>query len=332
MTFQVPGSRLRPATAGLAVALRAKAARFQVRVRGSWFGSRFAVRGAKAVAIGVIAALVSWTTTTAQRPVGDASGGEAVIVIGGCEMRDAVSFHRCATEKATTYRLGRLAGGVPDFRGYWRSRNLNAAYNVEKAPAEFGIPASGGHIIDTGDGLIPYKPEALARRNELRGRGFDDPQAHCAPSGAPRKGVTLFGWKIIQPAGHVVFLYESMHDYRVIPTDNRPHLPARMKLWHGDPVGRWEGNTLVVDYRNINGRQWYDMSGNFQTEHTHVVERYTRFDDNAILFEARIEDDTIYTRPWTLSFGLERNTEAGYYQLEYACHEGERDLQHLDGN
>jgi hypothetical protein len=313
MRFQVPRSR------------------FQVRVRGSRFGSGFGVRVAMAVTFGVGAALLSWTTTIAQRPVGDASA-EAAIVIGGCEMRDAVSFHRCATEKARTYRLGRLAGNVPDLRGYWRSRNLNAAYNVEKAPAEFGIPASGGHIIDTADGLIPYKPEALARRNELRGRGFDDPQAHCAPSGAPRKGVTLFGWKIIQPAGHVVFLYESMHDYRVIPTDNRPHLPARMKLWHGDPVGRWEGNTLVVDYRNINGRQWYDMSGNFQTEHTHVVERYTRFDDNGVLFEARIEDDTIYTKPWTLSFALERNTEEGYYQLEYACHEGERDLQHLDGN
>jgi len=289
------------------------------------------MRSTRLCLVTAIAAVVGWAAVSGQRPVGDAPAGEPVIVIGGCEMKDALSFHRCATEKARTYPVRRL-GTVPDLRGYWRSRNLNAAYNVEKAPAEFGIPASGGHILDTPDGLIPYKPAALARRNELRGRGFDDPQAHCAPSGAPRKGVTLFGWKIIQPAGHVVFLYESMHDYRVIPTNNRPHLPARMKLWHGDPVGRWDGNTLVVDYRNINGRQWYDMSGNFQTENTHVVERYTRFDDNGILFEARIEDDTIYTKPWTLSFALERNTEEGYYQLEYACHEGERDLQHLDTN
>jgi hypothetical protein len=184
-------------------------------------------------------------------------------------------------------------------------------------------------FIDTPDRLIPYQPWALARRNELRGQGANDPQAHCAPSGAPRKNVTLFGWKFVQPEGYVLLLYESMHDYRIIPTNNRPHIPARIRLWHGDPVGRWEGDTLVVSYRNLNGRHWFDMSGNFQSENLHVVERYTMYDPDAILFEARIEDDTMYTRPWTLALAFERNTEEGYYQLEYACHEGERDLQHL---
>jgi hypothetical protein len=265
-----------------------------------------------------------------QRPAGD-TGPQQALVIGGCSLADVVEFHTCASEKAKSFVPPRTSDDVPDFRGYWRSRNNNAAYNVEPAGATFGIPASGGHIIDTPDRLIPYQPWALARRNELRGKGFDDPQAHCAPSGAPRKNVTLFGWKIIQPAGHVLFLYESMHDYRIIPTNGRPHLPPAIKLWHGDPVGRWDGDTLVVDYRNLNGRHWFDMSGNFQSEHIHVVERYTMYDPNAILFEARIEDESMYTRPWTLAFALERNTEEGYYQIEYACHEGERDLQHLAG-
>jgi hypothetical protein len=265
-----------------------------------------------------------------QRPAGD-TGPQQALVIGGCSLADVVEFHACASEKAKSFVPPRTSDDVPDFRGYWRSRNNNAAYNVEPAGATFGIPASGGHIIDTPDRLIPYQPWALARRNELRGKGFDDPQAHCAPSGAPRKNVTLFGWKIIQPAGHVLFLYESMHDYRIIPTNGRPHLPPAIKLWHGDPVGRWDGDTLVVDYRNLNGRHWFDMSGNFQSEHIHVVERYTMYDPNAILFEARIEDESMYTRPWTLAFALERNTEEGYYQIEYACHEGERDLQHLAG-
>ena len=71
----------------------------------------------------------------------------------------------------------------------------------------------------------------------LRTKGFEDPQGHCAPSGAPRKNNTLFGWRIIQPKGYVTFLYESMHDYRIIPTDGRKHLPASIKMWHGDPVG-----------------------------------------------------------------------------------------------
>jgi hypothetical protein len=72
------------------------------------------------------------------------------------------------------------------------------------------------------------------------------------------------------------------------------------------------------------------MSGNFQTENTHVVERYSMIDADTILFEATVDDAALYTRPWTLAFSLERNKEEGYYQLEYACHEGERDLQHLD--
>ena len=120
-----------------------------------------------------------------------------------------------------------------------------------------------------------------------------------------------------------------MHDYRVIPTDGRPHLPGMVKLWHGDPLGHWDGNTLVVDFTNLNGRHWFDMSGNFQTENIHVVERLTLIDPDTIHFEARIEDPTMYTRPWTLAFPFVRNKEEGYYQLEYACHEGERDLQHL---
>ena len=281
---------------------------------------------------GVIVALAALLLSPAagQRPAGDTRPEQAVI-IGGCALADVMTFHACATAKAKAFTPPRTRENTPDFQGYWRSRNNNAAYNVEPSPATFGIPASGGHIIDTPDHKIPYRPEALTRREQLRGKGFDDPQAHCAPSGAPRKNVTLFGWKIIQPAGHVLFLYESMHDYRIIPTNGRPHISPAFKMWHGDPVGKWEGNTLVVDYRNMNGRHWFDMSGNFQTENIHVVERYTMYDANAILFEARIEDATIYTRPWTLAFALERNTEPGYYQLEYACHEGERDLQHLAG-
>ena len=173
------------------------------------------------------------------------------------------------------------------------------------------MPPTAGEIIDPADKKIPYQPWAVAKRNELRTKGFEDPQGHCAPSGAPRKNNTLFGWRIIQPKGYVTFLYESMHDYRIIPTDGRKHLPASIKMWHGDPVGHWEGDTLVVDYTNLNGKHWFDMSGNFQSENIHVVERYTMFTPDTILFVATIEDSTLYTRPWTLAFSLERNKEPG---------------------
>lgn len=256
-------------------------------------------------------------------------GAAQTLAPSTCPLETA-EFHACALERAKTFQPPRLPDGRPDFRGYWRAQHNGAAYDVEPGPGGFAIPPTKGVIIDTPDKKIPYRPEALARRDELRKDGFLDPQAHCAPSGAPRKNFTNFGWQILQPKDNVVFLYESMHDYRVIPTDGRAHLPPAFKLWHGDPIGRWEGDTLVVDYANMNGRNWLDMSGNFQTENTRVVERYTMIDENTIHFEARIEDPTIYTRPWTLVIPFSRNVEPGYYQLEYACHEGNRDLQHID--
>jgi hypothetical protein len=156
---------------------------------------------------------------------------------GGCPT-ESIAFHACAVAKAKTFTPPRTADGKPDFQGYWRSRNNGIAYDVEPGEGSFAVPPTGGEIIDPPDKKIPYQPWALARRNELRTKSFEDPQGHCAPSGAPRKNNTLFGWRLMQPRGFVVFLYESMHDYRIIPTDGRPHLPASVKLWHGDPVGR----------------------------------------------------------------------------------------------
>ena len=136
------------------------------------------------LAVGAACVVIAgWMPAWGQRPAGD-TGPQQALVIGGCSLADVVEFHTCASEKAKSFVPPRTSDDVPDFRGYWRSRNNNAAYNVEPAGATFGIPASGGHIIDTPDRLIPYQPWALARRNELRGKGFDDPQAHCAPSGA----------------------------------------------------------------------------------------------------------------------------------------------------
>ena len=243
---------------------------------------------------------------------------------------ETAEFHQCALERFKVFEPPRTPEGLPGLSRLLARPAQRRSVRRRAWPRRFRDSAHERHIVDTPDKKIPYRREALARRDQLRADGFLDPQAHCAPSGAPRKNFTHFGWQIIQPKDHVVFLYESMHDYRVIPTDGRAHLPKSFKLWHGDPIGHWEGDTLVVDYTNMNGRNWLDMSGNFQTENTHVVERYTMIDADTIHFEARIEDTTIYTRPFTIVIPFTRNKEEGYYQLEYACHEGNRDLQHID--
>jgi hypothetical protein len=126
-----------------------------------------------------------------------------------------------------------------------------------------------------------------------------------------------------------VILYEYAHSNRIIPTDGRRHVPSELKLFMGDSVGRWEGDTLVVDTTNQNGKTWFDMAGNFTTPAIHVVERLTPVDSNTVKYEATIEDPSIYTRPWTIAGEWGRRPdEATYEQMEFACHEGNVDLQH----
>ena len=229
----------------------------------------------------------------------------------------------------TTFTPKLASDGKASLEGFWNNAAGSAPWDIEPHPAAFQIPAGDGIIVDPADRKIPYKPAALAQRNDLRDHHiFDDPQGHCAPSGLPRQTYTPFGFQILQTKGAVVILYEAEHAYRVIRTDGSPHIPASIKLWQGDSIGHWEGNTLVVDSTNFNGRTWLDMSGNFTTESLHLIERLTPVDANTIRYEATIDDPTIYTKQWTMQFPLRRVTQAGYYILEFACHEGERDLQH----
>ena len=100
----------------------------------------------------------------------------------------------------------------------------------------------------------------------------------------------------------------------------------------GDSVGHWEGDTLVVDTTNQNGKTWFDMVGNFTTENIHVVERITPLDSNTIKYEATVEDPTIYTRPWKISGEWGRRPDTDYEQMEFACIEGNQDLHHYVEN
>jgi hypothetical protein len=105
-------------------------------------------------------------------------------------------------------------------------------------------------------------------------------------------------------------------------------MPASMKLFNGESRGHWDGETLVVDVTNQNGRTWLDMAANFTTDALHVVERYTRIADGMLHYEATLDDPKLYTRPWTMAFDIRRETKPGYEVLEFACWEGERDLVH----
>lgn len=228
----------------------------------------------------------------------------------------------------------RTPDGKPNMQGYWETRNFFSAFDLEThAKAEFGVPAGQGVVVDPPNGKIPYQPWALEKKKDiLEHHLFDDPQAHCWLSGVPRQMYTPFGFQILQPPGNVVLLYEAFHSYRIIPLDGRPHASDAIRMFEGDSRGRWEGDTLVVDVTNQNEKTWFDMAGNFHSDALHVIERYTMADANTIRYEATIDDPKVFTQPWKIAFDLGRNPDPKYEQMEYACVEGEKDLQHYTEN
>jgi hypothetical protein len=224
----------------------------------------------------------------------------------------------------------RLPDGKPDLQGYWETRNGFSAWDLEehKTPS-FGVPAGKGVIVDPPDGKVPYQPWALEKKKDIvEHHMFDDPQAHCYLSGVPRQMYTPFGFQILQPPGYVVLLYEAFHSFRIIPLEPMPHASDAIRMFEGDSRGHWEGDTLVVDVTNQNEKTWFDMAGNFHSDAIHVVERYAPVDVNTFRYSATIEDPKVYTRPWTISFLVGRNRAPNYEQLEFACVEGEMDLEH----
>jgi hypothetical protein len=190
-------------------------------------------------------------------------------------------------------------------------------------------------VIDPPDGRVPVRPEAEAKRDYDAAHITDSYEYmsvwdRCITRGIPG---AMFpagynnAYEIVQIPGYVVIHYEMIHNVRIIPLDGRPHVPASIKLWDGDPRGHWEGNTLVVDTTNYNGKGWISTSaaggrikGILESESLHVVERFTRMDADTIRYTVTIDDPKTYTRPWTVQIPLVR--DASYQIFEYACHEG----------
>jgi hypothetical protein len=223
--------------------------------------------------------------------------------------------------------IRRTADGKPDLTGYYQSDGGGANYGLEKKPAKSMIPASRGVVIDPPDGILPYQPWARAERieRELPHRGYDDPTAHCFVAGVPRSIYTPSPVQILQPPSYVIILFERMN-WRQIPLDGRSHIPDDVRLWNGDSVGHWEGDTLVVDTRNLNGKTWLNEVGDVLTHDAKVVERFIPVDGNSITYRATVTDTIAYTRPWTIEIPLRRQNDE---LLEAACHEDNGDLQHL---
>ena len=244
---------------------------------------------------------------------------------------DPAEFFPCATEKAKTFKPARMPGGKPDFRGFWATGRQ--AFVIEEHAAEQGLQGETSLIVDPADGKVPYKPEAAARRAQIVAQHgslktsteFMDPSARCFSKGIPRQHTNNpFPIEFYQTSKTFFILHEQNHVYEVIPLDGSPHPSKNIKLWMGDERGHWEGDTLVVETTNHNGKSWLDERGTFFSDNAKVTEKYTLIDPDVIFYRATIEDPTVFTKPWTIGFPLRRNKDQGLERMEFACHEGNK--------
>jgi len=215
----------------------------------------------------------------------------------------------------------RLPDGQPDISGDWSNTIANHNNFTDpqgRIPGEPDRPGvkrkelgpraerAPSRVSDPVDGQLPLQDWALAKVKEFQ-IGFHnpvkqehvEPLARCAPAGIP-KSFYWHGYEIAQYPHYVVLFFNS--GTRIIHLDGKPHLPSSIKLWNGDSRGHWEGNTLVVDVTNQNGKALLGRSGEFLSENAHIEERYVFAPDGQRYnYIATITDKDVYTRPFTVT-------------------------------
>ncbi|HET9359962.1 MAG TPA: hypothetical protein VFO58_09435 [Vicinamibacterales bacterium] len=177
---------------------------------------------------------------------------------------------------------------------------------------------------------VPMRPEAARLfKQRMADEGKDVPTSKCLPAGIPMGDLLPVPHQFIQVPGSVVVLSEGANPHRVIYTDGRTHPVDPIPTWLGYSVGKWEGNTLVVDTRGFNDRTWLDASGHARTEAMRITERYRRRDFGHMEVELTIDDPGAYTRPFSIRYT--QTLRPDMVLLENVCAENERDRVHLVG-
>ena len=233
---------------------------------------------------------------------------------------------------------GRIAG-KPDFNGIWEANNTAnwdlQTHAARPMVAQPGLtPDSvvlaapvvalgsigwvpGGLGVVEGD-VIPYQPWAAARKKENLEHWIDrDPEIKCFQPGVPRAIYMPHPFQIIQSATQVQQVFEFANAQRTIHLNKMDPYPN--VAYMGYSVGRWEGDTLVVDVSDFTDATWFDRAGNFHSDALHVTERYTPMGRDAIRYEATMQDPQVFTRPWKISMPLYRRLEPTAQLTDFRC-------------
>jgi hypothetical protein len=245
-----------------------------------------------------------------------------------------VSMSAQTTPKpAAKSAIPRASDGKPDLTGVWQGGSTQRG-SWEQANGGVGVGGSGrdpsGPVAlssndrPAGREGAPYQPWAAQKVLEaFNRRGIDDPTSQCLPAGLPRTVMLgLFPQQIVQTPTQIVMLYEYMNVFRVIPL-NAKHPDDIIPSYTGNSVGRWDGDTLVVDVIGFNDKTWLAGTGTFHTDALHVTERFTRVDKDQINYEVTMDDPNVLTKSWTLRSTL--MLREGTRLEEYVCAENNID-------
>jgi hypothetical protein len=235
--------------------------------------------------------------------------------------------------------IPRTADGKPDFNGIWQAMNEAnwgleartashapmlrdgplgplAAVDVMKLGAIIAVPPSLGYI--KGGGTIPYKPEAAAKRAELRRDWVNqDPEIKCYMPGVPRATYLPYPFQVVQGKDAIMVAYQFAGAVREIFMQDPGEAPV--DSWMGWSHGRFDGDTLVVTVTGLNEGSWLDRTGTHHSPALKVTERYTLAGPDHILYSATIEDPEVFSAPWTIEMPLYRRKEANMTMLEFKC-------------
>jgi hypothetical protein len=182
----------------------------------------------------------------------------------------------------------------------------------------------------------PYTPDLtkgttaqLTPWGQQRFSLFDGKTDPCLPVGITRQANAPDPIEIVQTPDRIVILYESWHIFRSIPTDGRSHPKNLDPTWFGNSVGKWDGDTLVIDVTGLNDKTSLDTNGHPHSDQLHLIERLRRTGPKTMSYEVTVDDPKAYTQPWKQTRVF--NLQPGLELMEYVCLENEKDRSHLVG-
>ncbi len=279
--------------------------------------------------------------------LGLACGSPAVAALMTALMVAALTQLSTPAVTQESYQAPRGADGKPDLNGVWQALNT-ANHDLEAHPARpamalrpgpsgavpakevvalgaVGAVPAGIGVVE--GGVIPYKPEALAKKLDNSKHWLArDPEIKCFLPGVPRATYMPYPFQIFQSETAILFAYEYAGAVRNIHLKDPG--PAPVDSWMGQSVGRWDGDTLVIEVTAQNDQTWFDRAGNHHSDQLRVVERYTPTSPATLRYEAEIDDPLTFTRPWKISMTLYRRVGEDAQLQQFKCVEFVEELMY----